>query len=557
MISKLSYFKDLGVDAIWLSPVYPSPLIDMGYDISDYTDIDARFGTLGDMLTLISKAHEMGIRVLMDLVINHTSNQHKWFKESKKSKDGEFADFYIWKDPKISKDEEGKEKKGPPNNWGSFFGGPAWKYVKERDQYYMHLFDYRQPDLNWESPKTRQKIYDDAIRFWLDRGVDGFRVDTAGIYSKDQKFEDGEVDPKSRFGKEFGTPFQAVVNGPRIHEFWQEIRKGATSKYGDVLMVGELGPIGKEEIMKYVGRNRKELSMVFDFEMSTIAETEMAGGFEKLAQWDLPMLKAAVGRTQSLIAEKGGWASVFAENHDLPRSVSRYGSGSVTRKGEGDDHADGKYLERSAKVLCLLLTTLSGNLYMYEGQEIGMTNIPKNWSLDDLMDIASIQYYEKMVKEHPGDKDFLGKVWEGICANSRDNARTPVQWSAATNAGFSQEKPWMKVNENYKKINVEEQSSREDSVWGFWKKMLKIRKNNAEVLINGSYHVHDEKNEKTFIFEKRTEDGKKAVVITNWTDEEVEFKLPETEGKMELVMSNVSKPSEKLGAWEGRLYSTG
>ncbi len=528
----------------------------MGYDIRDYTSIDPRFGTLDDMLSLIQKAHDAGIRVLMDLVINHTSTSHHWFQESKTSQNGKYADFYIWKDPKITKSADGTEIKEPPNNWGSFFGGSAWEWVEERGQYYMHLFDYRQGDLNWESPKMRQTVYDDAIRFWLDWGIDGFRVDTAGIYAKDQRFEDGEVDPKSRFGSKYGTPFKAIVGQPRTHDYWQEIRREALDKYGDVLMIGELGGLDKEEIMRYVGRDRGELSMVFDFEMASVGDVEMAGGFEKLGSWTLPDLKAAIGRNQDLVATEGGWAAVFSENHDLPRTVSRYGSGSVTRKVDGvRTESTEKYWERSAKVLCMLLTTLSGNLVIYEGQEIGMTNIPESWKLDDLMDIVSIEYYQKMEKEHPGNQELLDRVWRGICAMSRDNARTPVQWTSGKNAGFSKEKPWMKVNDNHTEINVEDQAGREDSVWSFWRKMLNVRNTNAELLIQGSYHIHSQHDEKTFTYQKSTEDGKAAVVVSNWTEEDIEFELPEIEGKeWELEVSNVENPGKTLGPWEGRLY---
>ena len=556
IISKLPYLSSLGIQCIWLSPVYPSPLIDMGYDVSNYTDIDPRFGTLDDMLELIQTAHDAGIRVLMDLVINHTSTSHHWFQESKKSREGKYADFYIWKDPKIVKDDDGRERKEPPNNWGSFFGGSAWEWVEERGQYYMHLFDYRQADLDWESSKMRQTVYDDAIRFWLDRGVDGFRIDTAGIYAKDQRFEDGEVDPDSRFGEKYGTPFKAIVGQEKSHTYWQEIRREVLAKYGDVLMIGELGGHDKEEIMKYVGRERKELSMVFDFEMAAVGDAEMAGGFEKLGSWSLPDMKGAIGRTQDLVATQGGWAAVFSENHDIPRTVSRFGSESVTRKINGERmKGNEKYWERSAKMLCLLLTTLSGNLVIYEGQEIGMTNIPESWSLDDLMDIVSIEYYHKIKKEHPGDKELLDRVWKGICVMSRDNARTPMQWTSGKNAGFSSEKPWMKVNDNHTQINVENQTGRKDSVWSFWRKMLNVRNTNQELLIQGSYQVQDYDNEKTFVYEKRTADCKAAVVVLNWTDEGLDFELPEAEDKKwELEISNIESPGRKLGPWEGRLY---
>ena len=564
--SKLPYLQALGVDCIWLSPCYEGPLIDMGYDIADYTKIDPRFGTNADIDMLIHKAHSLNIRVLLDLVINHTSDQHKWFRESQKSSSTKYSDYYIWKDPKYIIDPKSPDNPPtatPPNNWASFFGGSAWTFVPSRQQYYLHLFDYRQPDLNWESPTVRKAIYDDAIRFWLDRGIDGFRVDTCAIYSKDPSFPDGDVDPKheGRWGK-FANPAPFVVSGPHIHEYWQEIRKDALDKYGDVLMIGELGPIGHDNIMRYIGRERREMSMVFDFLLNSVGGAHEKG-FEDVGTWKLRELKEAARQNQELGMDKDregrgfgeGWNTVVCENHDLPRSVSRFGSGSLTYENGGKFSME--YWERSAKLIALMIGTMSGTLVMYQGQEIGMTNIPQSWNVKDLMDLASIEYYQRMEREHPGDKEFLARVWKGICALSRDNARTPMQWSDEENAGFSEEKPWMRVNDNYKEINIKEQEGRQGSVLEFWKRVLKLRKNEKEVFIEGKFKAIDTSNEKLFGFEKIGENGKGAMVFLNFSEDEVAFSGTELKEKnIELTMSNVegSEDKGKLKSWEGKAF---
>jgi oligo-1,6-glucosidase len=536
ILSKLDYLHNLGVDVIWLSPMYASPQIDMGYDISDYNAVYPAYGTMADMDSLINGLHQRGMKLILDLVVNHTSDQHSWFQESRKSRgrENEHVDWYIWKDPKII-----DGKKMPPNNWGAFFGGGAWEYVEERDQYYLHLFDRRMPDLNWENPRTRKAIRDSAIRFWFEKGVDGFRIDTAGLYSKVQTFPDGEVE--ERFAP-YGSPGKYCFNGPRIHEFYKEMRAKVLDEFGDPMMVGELGGCTLKEILQYVSSDERELSMVFDFDLALVGNRANVP-LHEVIHWTLPEMKAALKKTQDLVANTKAWSSIFAENHDLPRSVSRYGP------------TDWKYHDKASKLLAMLLGTFSGTLFLYQGQEIGMTNIPESWSADDLRDVATLDYWNTMKKDYPGDKEMLQKAWRGICAYSRDNARTPVQWSGEKHAGFTAGKPWMRVNDNYKDINVATQLDTSDSILNFWRKILTIRKEHAEIFVQGRYHVHDYDDLNTFTFEKKAASGRSAIVILNFTEEEQPFKVPDTlRGKLKCLVSNNSSPTGPLSAWEGRVY---
>ena len=542
ILSKLDYLQDLGVDVVWLSPMYASPQVDMGYDISDYEAINPPYGTMDDMDALISGLHDRGMRIILDLVVNHTSDQHRWFQESRKSKSNrnKYADWYIWKDPKI--DEHGKRQ--PPNNWGAWFGGSAWEYVPERKQYYLHLFAKEQPDLNWECVETRQAIYQSALRFWFEKGVDGFRIDTANLYSKVQSFPDGKVDQKGRLAP-YADCFPFVTNGPRIHEFYREVRREVLDEFGDPMMVGELGGCTIPQIMKYVSSERRELSMVFDFDFVAVGDMHHRPWHEIEGRgFTLPEMKVALKKAQDLVANSMGWSSMFGENHDMPRSISRFGT------------TDPRYREKASKVLAMMLATLSGTLFVYQGQEIGMTNIPESWGIGDVKDINSIHYYNKVKKEHPGDKEILHKAWLGIVKYSRDNARTPVQWDKSKHAGFSTKEPWMRVNDNYKSINAADQMLDKHSVRSFWKSVIKVRKQYADLFIQGAYLVHDLDDKKTFTFEKTSASGRKSLVMLNFSDEEQTLKVPKTfEGtSMRCVMSNENSPGSKLGPWEGRVY---
>lgn len=539
IISKLDYLQELGVDIIWLSPMYDSPQVDMGYDISDYENIYPKYGTLQDMDNLIKGIHDRGMRIILDLVINHTSDKHKWFEESMKSKDNPKSSWYIWKDPKLGK----HGTREPPNNWGSMFGGSAWKYCQSRDQYYLHLFAPEQPDLNWENKTTRKAIYDTALHFWLKKGVDGFRVDTANLYSK-RSYDDGPITP--RFAP-FGAPAEFVVNGPRMHEFYQEIRRDVLDKYNDPMMVGELGGTDFADILKYVSSDRRELSMVFDFSVCTLGGALRLPPHE-VHSYKLPELKTALKLTQDLVANTKAWSTVFMENHDNPRSVSRHATN------------DPAYHDRACKLLALMIGTLSGTLFLYQGQEIGMTNIPETWSPEDLRDVSAIEYWHDMNRRFPRDKELLKKAWKGIVAVSRDNARTPVQWSSDANAGFTDKKskPWMRINDNYKAINVAKQLDDPHSIRSFWRRVLEVRKKFESVVVKGHYEVHDYDNEQTFTFSKTQTDreGRAAYVVLNFSDKEAELESPRAlrEKEFELYLSNVYKPGAKLGAWEARLY---
>ena len=495
------------------------------------------------MDALICGLHDRGMRIILDLVVNHTSDQHHWFQESRKSRKGKYADWYIWKDPKI--DENGMKQ--PPNNWGANFGGSTWEWVAEREQYYLHLFAKEQPDLNWECVETRKAIHESALSFWFEKGVDGFRIDTANLYSKVQSFPDGVVEPHGRLAP-YAEAGPYVANGPRIHEFYKEIRSDVLDKYDDPMMVGELGGCTIPQILEYVSSDERELSMVFDFDFVAVGDMHRKPWHEiKGKGFDLPEIKTALKKTQDLVANPKGWSSMLAENHDIPRSIDRFGT------------TDPKYREKASKVLAMMLGTLSGTLFVYQGQEIGMTNIPESWGIDDIKDLNSINYYNKVKKEHPGDKKFLHKAWLGIVKYSRDNARTPVQWDSSKHAGFSKNKPWMRVNDNYKNINVANQLDDKHSIRSFWKRMIKLRKEHADLFIQGAYLVHDFDDEKTFTFEKTNTNGKKSLVMLNFSDEEQTFKLPKTfEGKsMRCLISNEDSPGEKLGPWEGRIYVEG
>ena len=351
---------------------------------------------------------------------------------------------------------------------------------------------------------------------------------------------DGEV--TGRF-KPWGNPIKGIMDGPRMHEWWKEIRREVLDQYGDPMMVGELGGADFDTIMKYVSSEERELSCIFDFD-----HTSLGGGMDlpphEIHSYKLSEAKTAIQKIQDLVMTGKGWGTTFKENHDTPRSVSRHGTGKL------------EYWERAAKVLCMMTTTLSGTLFVYQGEEIGMTNVPESWSIDDLKDIWAINYYRELERQHPHDKELLRRAWKGIVATGRDNARTPVQWSGEDNAGFTTGTPWMRVNDNYKKINVADQKKSSDGVLAFWKSMIQIRKAHSELLMLGSYKVHDFGNELSWTFEKRSKDGGLAIVILNFSEQECELRWPEGGGKgsLKLIMSNIKEPSEKLQPWEGRLY---
>ncbi|EER30295.1 alpha-glucosidase [Candida tropicalis MYA-3404] len=539
IISELDYIKDLGVDIIWLSPMYKSPMEDMGYDISDYEDINPDFGTLQDMQNLIDGCHERGMKIICDLVINHTSADHEWFKESRSSLDNPKRDWYIWKKPKY--DADGNRQ--PPNNWQSYFSGSAWEYDEPTGEYYLRLFAKGQPDLNWENEECRKAIYDSAIRFWLNRGVDGFRIDVAGFYSKEQSFTDAPI----TYVDQLHQPSKELTsNGPRIHEFHQEMNKEIWSKY-DIMTVGEMCHWTKQEALKYVSASRNEMNMMFIFDVVELG-TENSDRFRYFG-WNLIDFKNAVKSQSDFIKGTDAWSTVFIENHDQPRSITRFGN-------------DKKYHTKSGKLIAMLQTTLTGTLFIYQGQEIGMTNLPRSWSIEEYKDVYTTNYYNEFKKKYGDDADFKQKekqLMDVINMVARDHSRSPVQWNSSANAGFTSGKPWMKVNDNYTDINVKEQQHNPNSLLKFYQKMLKLRKEYKDLFIYGSFEILDYNNDKSFTFIKEIMDAKspKAYVVLNFSNDVVPFERL-IEGEFELVASNLDSATEFeesiLSPYEGRVY---
>ncbi|RHM63187.1 MULTISPECIES: alpha-glucosidase [Coprobacillaceae] len=489
IILKLDYLKELGIDIIWLSPVYASPQVDNGYDISDYQAISKEYGTMEDFDCLLKEAHQRGIKVVMDLVVNHTSNQHPWFIESRKSKDNPYRDYYIWK--------EGKNHQAP-NNWESVFSGSSWQYDKQTDMYYLHLYSDKQPDLNWENEDVRNDIYK-MMRWWLDKGIDGFRMDVINKLSKVQTFQD--VFPQT---KKYMRPSKYVSNGPRIHEFLKEMNQKALSHY-DVMTVGEITSCTIEQAKQYTGENEHELSMLFQFEHTDVD----AGPYGKWTPvpLDLVKLKKILTKWQYGLQEEG-WNSLFWDNHDQPRVLSRFGN------------LD--YMQDSAKMLATTLHFLKGTPYIYQGEEIGMTNYPFT-SLDEVRDVEVFNAYQDLVK----DKKALTheQMMKGICASSRDNARTPMQWNNENNAGFTTGNPWINVNPNYKTINVHQQLLDPNSIFHYYQKLIQLR-HQMPIIVYGTYELLEENHPDLYIY-TRTYQDEKLLVINNFSSHEYDYELKE------------------------------
>lgn len=482
---KLDYLKELGINVIWLSPVYQSPNDDNGYDISDYEAIMTEFGTMADFDKMLNKAHSLGIKIVMDLVVNHTSDEHKWFIESRSSKDNAKRDYYIWKDGK-----DGKE----PNNWGSCFSGSAWQLDETTGQYYLHLFSKKQPDLNWENDKVREEVYSMMTR-WFDKGIDGFRMDVISLISKDQSFPDGPT-----YGGLYGS-FESCANGPRVHEFLQEMNKKVLSKY-DIMTVGECAGVTLEEAKQYANSEGTELNMVFQFEHVGLDDDEnMKWSTKKMP---LVPLKENLSKWQKGL-NKVAWNSLYFCNHDQPRIVSRLGS-------EKDE-----YRELSAKCIATCLHMMQGTPYVYQGEELGMTNTVFN-SVKDFRDLESINAYHELTEKGVISAEEL---FPKICHKSRDNARTPMQWDDRKNAGFTTGTPWIDVNPNYTKINAKEQVARENSVFNYYKKLIALRKE-YEIIVYGDYNLLLPEDEDLFVYE-RSLDGKKLLVACNFSENEREF----------------------------------
>ena len=507
---KLDYLKELGIDVIWLSPVYKSPNDDNGYDISDYQAIMDEFGTMEDFDRMLATAHEKGIKIMMDLVVNHTSDEHKWFIESRKSTDNPYRDYYIWR--------PAKEDGSLPNNWGSCFSGPAWEYDKTTDMYFLHLFSKKQPDLNWDNPAVRQDVFD-MMNWWLKKGVDGFRMDVISLISKEPGLPDKEP------GINGYATFNVSANGPHVHEYLQEMRQKALNN-ADTITVGECSGVTLEEAKKYARSDEKELNMVFQFEHMDVDSDEKAGKWTT-RKMDLRNLKKILTRWQKGLQDIA-WNSLYWENHDQPRSVSRFGNDSD------------EYREISAKMLATCIHMMQGTPYVYQGEELGMTNCPFN-TLDNFRDLESINAFHELTEQGKmTEEDMMA----AIGYKGRDNARTPMQWDDSAYAGFSTANPWIMVNPNYTKINAKDQVNREDSVFKYYQKLIKLR-HESELIVYGTYDLilDDDKDIYAYI---RTLGDEKLIVYCNFSENTREVELPGefTNGKV-LICLLYTSPSPR------------
>ena len=499
---KLDYLKELGIDVIWLSPVYKSPNDDNGYDISDYQAIMDEFGTMEDFDRMLATAHEKGIKIMMDLVVNHTSDEHKWFIESRKSTDNPYRDYYIWR--------PAKEDGSLPNNWGSCFSGPAWEYDKTTDMYFLHLFSKKQPDLNWDNPAVRQDVFD-MMNWWLKKGVDGFRMDVISLISKEPGLPDKEP------GINGYATFNVSANGPHVHEYLQEMRQKALNN-ADTITVGECSGVTLEEAKKYARSDEKELNMVFQFEHMDVDSDEKSGKWTT-RKMDLRNLKKILTRWQKGLQDIA-WNSLYWENHDQPRSVSRFGNDSD------------EYREISAKMLATCIHMMQGTPYVYQGEELGMTNCPFN-TLDNFRDLESINAFHELTEQGKmTEEDMMA----AIGYKGRDNARTPMQWDDSAYAGFSTATPWIMVNPNYTKINAKDQINREDSVFKYYQKLIKLR-HESELIVYGTYDLilDDDKDIYAYI---RTLDDEKLIVYCNFSENTREVELPEEFTNGKVLISN-------------------
>lgn len=470
-------------------PIYQSPNDDNGYDISDYQAIMDEFGTMEDFDEMLLEAHKRGLRVVMDLVVNHTSDEHKWFMESRKSKDNEYRDYYIWR--------EGKDAQTPPNNWGSCFSGSAWQYDEQTAMYYLHLFSKKQPDLNWDNETVRKEVFD-MMTWWCDKGIDGFRMDVISMISKTKEIPDG---PVTEF---YGDYSPYCIHGPNVHRYLKEMNEKVLSKY-DIMTVGETPGVTTEEAKKYAGEDSNELNMVFQFE-----HVDNHGKYGKWddKKWQLTKLKNIFTRWQTELYGQA-WNSLFWDNHDQPRAVSRF----------GDDRPE--FREVSAKMLATCLHMMQGSPYIYQGEELGMTNYPFQ-KPEEFRDIESVNAYQEWcLSGEVSHEEF----WPCIIARSRDNARTPVQWDASDQAGFTTGTPWIAVNPNYTEINAKAETADPNSVFHYYKKLIALRKENP-IMVYGKYEPLMEDSEELFVY-TRTLDDQKLLTVCNFTDQEIAFTIPE------------------------------
>lgn len=489
VIDKLDYLKELGVDIIWLNPVYQSPNADNGYDVSNYFRIMNEFGTMEDFDELLEAAHQRGIRLIMDMVLNHSSDEHDWFIKSSSSKDNPYRDYYIWREGK-----NGKE----PNNWQSAFGGSAWQYDAKTKEYYLHVYAVKQPDLNWENPKLRKEAHN-IVRWWLDKGIDGFRMDAISSLSKVQEFPDDNK-PLEKFRRRIGSRY--YINGPKIHEYLQEMNQEVFSKY-NIVTIGEATEVTAENAYLYVDEKRHELDIMIHFQLMEVDYGD--GGKLDIVPWKLKDFKAIMYKWYVELKDRG-WAALYLNNHDQPRMVSRFGN-------------DREYRVESSKMLATLLHTWSGTPFIYQGEEIGMTNVAFD-NISDYNDIETVNMYNEKIKQGYTHERLMQIVHK----TSRDNARTPMQWDSGVNAGFSKGKPWMKLNPNFKTINVEDSIHDADSIFHYYQKLIKLRKENS-VIVYGDLRLILEDHDHIFAYIRMM--GQETIlVILNFFDQNEHFILP-------------------------------
>lgn len=501
IIHRLDYLADLGVDVIWLSPIYDSPNDDNGYDIRDYQRIMKEFGTMDDFDMLLEQAHQKGLKIMMDLVVNHTSDEHEWFVKSRQNTDNSYRDYYIWR--------EGKKSGLEPNNWESCFSGSAWQYDETREMFYLHLFSKKQPDLNWENSRVRHAVYD-MMRWWCDKGIDGFRMDVINMISKDEELPDGK-----NVNGLFGDFSPYVMNGPKVHEFLREMHDEVLSHY-DLMTVGETPNVTTEEAKKYAGEETNELNMIFQFE-----HVEFGGEIGKWTDKKIPLveLKRIMSKWQTEL-EGHAWNSLYWNNHDQPRAVSRF----------GDDRP--QYREISAKMLATCLHFMKGTPYIYQGEELGMTNYPFS-QIDQFKDIESINAYKEIVGNQRLEHD---QMMSCLRFKSRDNARTPMQWSNNKQGGFTTGKPWLPLNPNKDEVNAEVEVNNPNSVYHYYKKIIQLRKKYS-IIVYGDYELLEERHEQLFVY-RRCLENEHLLVLCNFSDEVIKYKMPMQLEQYDVIITN-------------------
>lgn len=511
IIEKLDYLQELGVDVLWLTPIYKSPQRDNGYDISDYYQIYKEYGTMEDFDRLLAEAHKRNLKIIMDIVVNHTSTEHEWFQDALTSKNSRYRDFYIWKDGQPGQ---------PPTNWQSKFGGSAWEYDQKSGQYYLHLFDVTQADLNWENEEVRNSVYE-MMRFWLDKGVDGFRLDVINLISKDQRFldDDGSVPPGD--GRKFYT------DGPRVHEFMHEMNTEVFSKY-DIMTVGEMSSTTIDHCILYTRPDRKELSMTFNFHHLKVDYPN--GEKWTKADFDFLQLKEILSKWQVEMTKGGGWNALFWCNHDQPRVVSRFGD-------------DGKYHRESAKMLATTIHMMRGTPYIYQGEEFGMTN-PNFQHISDYRDVESLNMFQIMKDEGMSEEEIIDILQQ----KSRDNSRTPVQWDDSEHAGFTTGTPWIREANNYKEINAKAALQDKNSIFYHYQKLNHLRKE-FDIIVHGSYQLILANHDAIFAYIREYKD-EKLLVINNFYSKETLFTLPKeynfSEYSSRILLSNYQDSSNEF-----------